>query len=224
MTAGLLQVDLQGNPYIGVFAAANDHLALLPFSAPPTLVRDLAQALGVPALQTTLGGSGILGTLIALNSRGAVVADIATEDEVAGLRKHGLKVHVLEGTLNAAGNNVLCNDHGALVHPDMLVADIDAIGEALGLDTVETGTIAGIGTVGSAGVCNNKGALTHPKITAREKAHLEEVLGVPSNIGTVNHGTPYIGAGLVVNTKGAGIGRLTTGPEMNRLEDALGYI
>lgn len=224
MSAGLIQVDLHGNPYIGVFAAANDHLALVPFSSPPSLVRDLGNALGVPAVPATLGGSGIVGALAALNSRGAVVADIATEDELGVLRKHGLKVYVLEGALNAAGNNVLCNDHGAIVHPDATLAQIDGIAAALGLETVETGTVAGIGTVGSCAVANNKGALTHPKVTPREKAHLEEVLGVKSNIGTVNHGTPYIGAGLVVNSKGAGIGRLTTGPEMNRLEDTLGYI
>lgn len=220
----LLQVDLQGSPYIGVFAATSDHLALLPPTAPPTLQRDLAHALQVPVVPLTLGGSTIVGAVIALNSRGAVVADIATEDELLVLRKHGLKTYSLQGRLNAAGNNVLCNDHGALVHPELTLAEIDGVAEALGLENVETGTIAGISTVGSAAVCTNKGALTHPKISPREKAHLEEVLGVPSNIGTVNHGTPYIGAGVVCNAKGAGIGRLTTGPEMNRLEDALGYI
>jgi translation initiation factor 6 len=224
VSAALIQVALNGSPYIGVFAAANDHLVLMPPVAPPTTVRDLSQALGVPAVVTPLGGSNVLGALTAMNSRGAVVADIATEDELALLRKQGLKVYVLEGKLNAAGNNVLCNDHGALVHPDFTLAQIDGVAEALGLDKVETGTIAGIGTVGSAAVCTNKGALTHPKVTPAEKAHLEEVLGVGSNIGTVNHGTPYIGAGLVANAKGAGIGALTTGPEMNRLEDALNYI
>ena len=224
MSAALIQVDLNGSPYIGVFAAANDHLVLAPPAAPPTMVRDLSEALGVPAVVTPLGGSNILGATVALNSRGAVVADIASDDELALLRKHGLKVFVLEGKLNAAGNNVLCNDHGALVHPDLTLKQIDGIAEALGLEKVETATIAGIGTTGSAAVCTNKGALTHPKIQPREKAHLEEVLGVSSNIGTVNHGTPYIGAGLVANSKGAAIGRLTTGPELNRLEDALGYI
>lgn len=224
MSAALIQVDLNGSPYIGVFATASDHLALLPPVAPPGLVRDLGEALGVPVLLTPIGGSSIVGTVVAMNGRGAVVADIVTDDEVALLEKHGLKVYVLEGRLNAAGNNVLCNDRGALVHPDVTLAQIDGIAEALGLETVETGTVAGIGTVGSCAAATNKGALTHPKVTPAEKAHLEEVLGVRSNIGTVNHGTPYIGAGLVVNSKGAGIGRLTTGPEMNRLEDALGYL
>lgn len=224
MSAGLVQVALNGSPFVGVFAAANDHLALLPPLAAPTLVRDIAEALRAAPVVTTLGGSNVLGALAALNSRGAVVADIATQDEMELLRKHGLKVYVLEGKLNAAGNNVLCNDRGALVHPDVSAPELDGIAEALGLETVETGTIAGIGTVGSAAVATNKGVLTHPKITPREKEHLEEVLGVGSNIGTVNHGTPYIGAGLLANAHGVAIGSLTTGPEMNRLEDTLGYI
>jgi translation initiation factor 6 len=224
VSAALIQVELNGSPYIGVFAAANDQLALVPHIAPPSLARDLGEALGVPIHATSLGGSNLLGALAAMNSRGAVVADIVTEDELRGLEKHGLKVFQLEGKLNAAGNNVLCNDHGALVHPELTLRQIDGVAEALGLETVETGTIAGIGTVGSAAVCTNKGALTHPKVTPAEKAHVEEVLGVASNIGTVNHGTPYIGAGLVANSKGAAIGGLTTGPELNRLEDTLGYI
>lgn len=220
----LVQADLHGSPYIGVFAAANDHVALLPPAAPPGLVRELERALGCKALVLTVGGSTILGTVVAMNSRGAVVADIATEDELAQLRKLGLKVAVLEGRLNAAGNNVLCNDRGALVNPACGVEQLDAIGEVLGLETVETGTVAGIGTVGSAAVATNKGVLCHPRLSPREKDHVEEVLGVPSNIGTVNHGTPYIGAGLVANAHGAAIGRMTTGPEMNRIEDALGYL
>src|SRR5919108_375105 len=31
----------------------------------------------------------------------------------------GLKVGRIAGKFNAAGNNVLCNDHGALVNPDL---------------------------------------------------------------------------------------------------------
>jgi translation initiation factor 6 len=224
VSATLIQVELQGSPFIGVFAAASDHLAVLPPMAPPELTREVARALDAAPIVTTLGGSNVLGALLALNSRGAVVADIATQDELGLLRKHGLKTFVLEGSLNAAGNNVLCNDRGALLHPDVTTQQIDGIAEALGLERVETGTIAGIGTVGSAAVATNKGVLTHPKVTPREKAHVEDVLGVGSNIGTVNHGTPYIGAGLVANAKGAAIGRLTTGPELNRLEDTLGYI
>lgn len=223
MSATLIQVELHGSPYIGVYGAASDHMALLPPNAPPGLVRDVGSALGARVHVSHVGGSTILGALVALNSRGAVVADIATEEELSALGKQGLGIHVLEGRLNAAGNNVLCNDHGALVHPELTVRQVDGIRAALGVP-VERGTIAGIGTVGSAAVCNNKGVLTHPRVAPTEKEQLERVLGVPSNIGTVNHGTPYIGAGLVANTKGALIGRLTTGPEMNRLEDTLGYL
>lgn len=223
MSAPLVQADLNGSPYLGVFAAASDQLALLPPAADPGLVRDVSDALRCPVQVMTVGGSSVLGALAALNAQGAVVADIVYDEEEALLRKAGLKVYVLEGKLNAAGNNVLCNDRGALVHPDLTVRQVDGVKEALGV-RVERGTVAGIGTVGSAAVCNDKGVLTHPKVTANEKAHLERVLGVPSNIGTVNHGTPYIGAGLVANTHGAAIGRLTTGPELNRLEDTLGYI
>ncbi|MCA1813311.1 MAG: translation initiation factor IF-6, partial [Halobacteriales archaeon] len=50
-------MDLHGSPYIGVFAAASDTLAVCPASAPPGLARELAQALGVSVVPMTVGGS-----------------------------------------------------------------------------------------------------------------------------------------------------------------------
>lgn len=224
MSAPLITTDVNGSPYLGVYAAANDDLVLLAPTTPRRVADEIAAALGARAVVASVGGATVVGALVALNSRGAVVADIAGEEELALLRKHGLAVCVLEGRVNAAGNNVLCNDHGALVHPELRARERDAIRAALGVARVEPATIAGLGTVGSAAVATNKGCLTHPKIAPREKERLEAVLGVPSKIGTVNFGMPYVGAGLVANGAGAAIGRLTTGPELNRLEDALGFL
>lgn len=224
MSATLVQVDFQGSPYVGVFLAASDKLLLAPPTAPVELVRTVEQALGTPALVMGLGGANVTGTVVAMNARGAVVADLATDDQVSELEKRGLRVGVLEGKLNAAGNNVLCNDRGALIHPDFSVRQLDAVRDALRVEVAERGTIAGISTVGSVAVATNKGCLTHPRITPAEKQRLERVLGVTSNLGTANHGTPYLGACIVANGHGAAIGRLTTGPEMNRLEDTLGYL
>jgi translation initiation factor 6 len=186
VSAALIQVALNGSPYIGVFAAANDHLVLMPPVAPPTTVRDLSQALGVPAVVTPLGGSNVLGALTAMNSRGAVVADIATEDELALLRKQGLKVYVLEGKLNAAGNNVLgigtvgsaavCTNKGALTHPKVTPAEKAHLEEVLGVGS-NIGTVNhGTPYIGAGLVANAKGAGIGALTTGPEMNRLEDAL------------------------------------------------
>lgn len=218
----LIQIEFNGSPYLGVFARANDRVAIVPPSISDGIRKDLAEALGVDVLTMRLGGSNILGAVAAMNSTGVVVADFADETELKPLTDMGLKVARISGKYNAAGNNILANDQGALVNPDLSKSSIDAIADALGVP-VERGTLAGLKTVGSAAAATQKGALCHPKTTDEEIKFLEELLKVEADIGTVNHGAPYIGAGLVGNSKGCIIGRQTTGPELNRIEDALHY-
>lgn len=218
----LVQLEFNGSPYLGVFARANDKLVLVPPAIPDAIAEELARALDVTVRKLTLGGSNILGAVIAMNNNGAVVADFASDDELKPLTDEGLNVARVAGKFNAAGNNVLANDAGALVNPDLGTRAVKAIEDALGVP-VRKGTLAQIKTVGSAAAVNGKGALCHPKTTEEEIAVLEELLGVEADIGTINHGAPYIGAGIVANTKGAAIGVATTGPEISRIEDALQY-
>ncbi|MHB8584610.1 MAG: translation initiation factor IF-6 [Thermoplasmatota archaeon] len=219
----LIQMDFNGSPYLGVFAKANDSVVVMPPTVGDETREALARSLDAKPVITRMGGSNIVGAVIALNNHGAVVADFADESEIEPLRATGLKVARIAGKLNAAGNNVLANDTGALVNPDLGKTAVEEIRTVLGV-RVEKGTIAGLKTVGSAAVATRKGALCHPKATEEEISFLQGLLGVETRIGTVNHGAPYIGAGLVANTKGCAIGRATTGPEMNRIEDALGYL
>ncbi len=219
----LVQTEFNGSPYVGVFARASDDLLLIPPSIQEDVRGELADAVEATSVVTTLGGGTILGALSIMNSQGAVVTGFARDHELRKLTDAGLEVATLPGRYNAAGNNVLANDQGALVNPNLEREALDVLEETLGV-AVATGTLAGLSTVGSAACVTNRGALCHPKATDEELDLVEEVLGVEADIGTVNHGAPYIGAGLVANASGAGIGSLTTGPEMNRIEDALGYL
>src|SRR5207237_1277050 len=73
----------------------------------------------------------------------------------------GAAVYPLPHRLSAVGNNVLCNDHGAVVHPGYDDEALALIQEVLGVPVVR-GTIAGIRTVGAVAVTTNKGAVCHP--------------------------------------------------------------
>ena len=171
-------------------------------------------------VRTTMGGANVVGSLLALNSKGAVVTGFASPEERGAL--HGLSVLVLPHRLNAAGNNILCNDLGAIVHPGYDDRTIGLISDVLGVDAVR-GTLAGMRTIGSAGVATNKGVLAHPHASERELVLLRDVLKVPAKITTANYGTAQVGACLVANSKGAVVGARTTPIELGRIEDGLGY-
>jgi translation initiation factor 6 len=183
----------------------------------------ISSILGAKVVELTIADSTIIGSLLMFNSHGSVItefADLATQKIISS---QGLSVFPIKDVINAAGNDILANDHGALVHPDLKTATVKKIGEILGV-SVQKGTIAQLGTVGMAAVVTNKGCLCHPKVTKEEKQVMEKVFDVEVMIGTVNHGFPMIGSGLVANSNGAIIGSMTTGIEMGRIEEALGFL
>ncbi|KAA0002650.1 MAG: translation initiation factor IF-6 [Thermoplasmata archaeon] len=220
----LKRLDFNSNPYVGVFCRANDDIAFVHPFLQDKEKEAIREVLKVKIIETTVGGSTVMGSLIALNSSGAVVADFVGDEELDVIKNFfGDNVLVIKDKFNAAGNNILANDYGAIVHPmmgDETIKDIKGVMDV----EVERGTIAGIKTVGMAAVVTNRGMLCHPKIEDDEKRNLEELFSVPVSIGTVNHGVPYVGAGMVANGKGAIMGSKTTGIEMGRIEDALDLI
>ena len=219
----LVQLDLTGSPYVGVFGRASDRIALVAHSVPEPVRLEVQRALGVEVRTLAIGGSGIVGSVVAMNSHGAVVADFADDEEVKALEGLGLKVGRVAGKFNAAGNNILVNDRAAFLNPDFSKAAESLVADVLGVP-VERGTLAGLKTVGSAAAVTNKGLLAHPKTSDEELDLLEKLFKVEADIGTVNHGAPFIGAGVLANSNGAVAGTLTTGPELNRIENALDLI
>ena len=203
-----------------MYATANEDLAIVGADVAPKAAKVIGDALDVRVAATTVGGANVVGALLAMNSRGAVVTGFAGPRELEPLK--GLAVLVLPHRLNAAGNNILCNDRGALVNPGYDDRTVRMIGDTLGVEAVR-GTVAGMRTIGSAGVATNKGMLAHPHASDAELAVVTDVLKVPAMITTANYGTAQVGACLVANTKGAVVGDRTTPIELGRIEEGLGY-
>ena len=216
-------LDFHENPNIGVYCRANDSIVFLQKNLLKRVKNKISSALDTSIVELSIADSTIIGSLLALNSQGAVVTDFADKETVDKIKEQGLDVFVVKDVINAAGNDILVNDNGALIHPDIKDYSMKKIGETLGVP-VKKGTIASTKTIGMAAVVTNKGCLCHPKVTDEEKKQLEKLFDVNVMIGTVNHGVPMIGSGLVANTKGAIIGKFTTGIEMGRIEEALGFL
>jgi translation initiation factor 6 len=219
----VLRTAFSGSSYIGVFARATDHCLLVRSDVDETRQEACGAELGVPAVSTTIGGSGTVGSLAVGNENGLLISGRATEREIGRIADAtGQHVVELPGRINAAGNVVLANDTGAYVHPDLNREAVQAVKNALGVP-VERGDIAGVHTVGTAGVATNRGVLCHPKTRDETLDRLEELLDVPADIGTINYGGPLVGSGLLANDAGYVVGESTTGPELGRIDAALGY-
>jgi len=214
--------DILGNSQVGVYLAIVGNNLFYPSSLDEPAIEEISQCFDLEMNPMLIGGSSLLGSLIVGNNKGIAVADIATEEDLDKLSSFG-EVVILESGVNAAGNLVECNDHGAVVSKSIPNPGVDLIGDVLGVKTVRT-RVAGQDTVGSLLVANNKGILSHPDITSSEVKGIEAVMSAPVMVGTVCFGSPYVGAGCVTSENDALVGSGSTGPELNRIEDALGLI
>ena len=219
----MFRAAFSGSSYVGVFARATDGCLLVRSDIDEDLQEDCESELGVPAVSTTVGGSGTGGSRATGNENGLLVSSRVTDRERDHIAETtGLSVVELPGRINAAGNVVLANDAGAYVHPDLPRESVQAVETALDVP-VRRGAIADVHTVGTAAVATNRGVLCHPKTSDETLDELEDLLGVPADIGTINYGAPLVGSGLLANDTGYVVGESTSGPELGRIDAALGY-
>jgi len=208
---------IAGSPYLGVYLRASDRGVVAPPSLSEAVGREAERVFGSPVIRTTVLDSELVGSFLAFNSFGAVVAE-----ELDPRERHRLEalapVTVVRTLQNALGNNVLANDHGALIHPSLSEFAAARIGEALKV-RVARGTVAGLGTVGMAAVATNRGVVVHPRTTEAETTVLRDTLQVPVHRSTANFGIPIVGACVTANSRGILAGALTTPVEFVHLQE-----
>ena len=106
------------NPNVGVFCRANENVCFIMKHLTKKIKRKVSNALGVKLVETTIAEANIIGSLLSINSHGAVITDLADEEINGYIVDQGLNIFVIDDKINAAGNIILVNDYGALVHPD----------------------------------------------------------------------------------------------------------
>ncbi len=73
-------------------------------------------------IHTSIANIRIVGRLTCGNKNGLLVPSTTTDQELQHLRNalpESVKVQRVEEKLSALGNIIACNDHVALVHPDI---------------------------------------------------------------------------------------------------------
>ncbi len=219
---GLHLIDIYRSPNIGIFLKANDKAVLVPKGIAGTKAERLATDLGVVACHSSVGGTRLLGPLIAMNNKGVIASRMIEDYEIDEISsKTGLKVTRLESRFTAVGNLVAANDHGAIVSPVLERHAVEQVRAALGTDAVKTMTVGEYSQVGAMIVATNNGAAVSPRAGEEEAQEIEKVLKVEVSASSVNGGIPFPASGVVANTKNAVAGYLTTGPELVFLTRAL---
>ncbi|WP_455392279.1 translation initiation factor IF-6 [[Eubacterium] cellulosolvens] len=218
----MAQLDIGGNPYLGIFCAANEDFALVPIDMEKRHQNKLSETLKIEVVPILIAGSRLIGSLLVMNSTGAIVNNFVETSELLKLKKF-INVTILDDKLNAIGNNILTNDKAALVHTQFSQKSIKEIEETLDVEVMK-GTIAGQKTVGTTAVITKSGGLCHPKVTKEELENLKAFFKTDIITGTANYGAPLIGACLIANSKGVVTGTTTTGIELGRIEDGFNLL
>jgi translation initiation factor 6 len=210
--------NYNGVEFIGVYAVANEAMAVLPMDSDDRFQEDISTALDLECHKGTIASTNLIGSLVAMNSYGVAVNNFATDVEISVFSK--LQVARLDDRMNACGNNILVNDNGCLVNPEMNDRSLQILEEAFNVEVVR-GTVAGQNTVGSVCKVTNKGLICHPASSAADLKLLKELFKVEPKITTLNYGSPYVGASIVANSKGGVVGSRSTPIEQGRVEEAL---
>ncbi|MCX8197654.1 MAG: translation initiation factor IF-6 [Candidatus Micrarchaeota archaeon] len=208
-----------GNPYVGLFSKASERLVCADITASPKLISAL-ESLGAPVLKASIGGAGLSGLFVCMNSNGAVLPSFCSQEEISLFKSHGLNVEVLSGQFSAVGNNLAANDKGAAANPEIPRMELEKISDCLGVEVVPI-RIAGYPTVGSCIAATNSGFLAHNRASEQELKELEGIFGVPGSNCTLNTGVPFVSICLAANSKGAVAGESSTGFELGRAAEAL---
>ncbi len=220
--AGISLLNFHKNPFLGILGRANDDWLIVAKGVPKEALRRAKETLEVDVIETTIGGTSLIGSLLIINSHGIIVSNIAYEDELKLLKETGLEVEVVPGKENAVGNLVLIDDVAAIVDPELEDETVRLIEEVMKVK-VYRGTIGDSGLTGMSAVVNKYGVLCHPDLSDKEEEILKIAFGKDRdiNIGTVNKGTPFVGSGIIANSKGVIVGDKSTGVELMRIETTL---
>jgi translation initiation factor 6 len=213
------KLSILDSDFIGVYSRVWEDIALIPKTMPESAEKEFEEILGVKAIRTIIDNSYLIGCLSVMNSNGIILS--STAENGASHKIYGDRnVLFLKDKINAIGNDIITNDHAAMIHKSFTESSKKKIEDALGIEVVKD-TIGGVKTVGSVGVVTNKGMLVSPETTEEELKKISDLFKVSAKPGTANFGSIFVGSSILANSKGIFVGRSTTPIEIGRIDDSL---
>ncbi|KAK6353550.1 Eukaryotic translation initiation factor 6 [Orbilia brochopaga] len=217
-----VRAQFENSNEVGVFATLTNSYALVAIGGSENFYSVFEAELAdvIPVVHTTIAGTRIVGRLTAGNRQGLLLPTSTTDQELQHLRNalpDTVKIQRIEERLSALGNVICCNDHVALVHPDIERETEELISDVLGVEVFRQ-TIADNVLTGSYCALSNQGGIVHPQTSIQDQDELSSLLQVPLVAGSINRGSAVVGAGMVVNDWMAVTGLDTTATELSVVE------
>ena len=211
---------MYSGPNIGLYTAVNDSHLFVPKGFAKTKAKKLSSYLDVDTVFTSMANTRLLGAMMVINNKGALLPNSASQHEYDLIKKTtGLKVDVLDSKHNALGNLICANDKGAIVSPMIPKEQTKKIEDVLGVEVIQK-KVAGYHQVGVVIVATMHGGVIHPEADEDDINTISNVLGVNIEPATINGGVPYVHSGILVNNHNMVVGTHTTGPEIMMLTRA----
>ena len=216
------RANFENSNEIGCFAKLTNTYCLVSSGGSENFYSVFEKELGVhiPVVHASIAGTKVVGRMTGGNKNGLILPMCTTDMELQVIRNmlpDSVKIQRVEERLSALGNCIACNDHVALIHPELDKNTEEIIQEVLGVETYRT-TIAGQALVGSYCALTNNGGLVHPMCGVAELDELSTLLQIPLCAGTVNRGSDVIASGMVVNDWAAFCGTDTTATELSVID------
>jgi translation initiation factor 6 len=212
-----------GNPFIGLFAAANDEIAIVPMGSSQHFMDRIRESLEVRIMEMLVCESNLLGVYMCMSNSSIIVQEGIGDVEKKALESTGMNIVYINERHNAWGNNLCINSKGGIINGDVGRDAVKKLEGALGIEIVPM-SIGGYRTVGTVVLATEKGFAVKNRATDDEIREIESALKVKGGVSTANMGSMVISACAIANSKGMVAGEATTGIEMSRLQDALGLM
>lgn len=214
------KTNYYGNPFIGLFAAANDEIAIVPMGSSQHFIDRVKESLGVGVMEMLICESNLLGIYMCMSNSSIIVQDGIRDIEKKVLESTGMNIVYTKERHNAWGNNLCINSKGGIINDEVGRETVKKLEGALGIEIVPM-SIGGYRTVGSVALATEKGFVVKNRATEDELKEIESALKVKGGVSTANMGSMFVSACAIANSRGMVAGEATTGIEMSRLQDAL---
>ena len=211
----------QSSSEIGAYVRMTNSYVLIPTTSSDNFSNIFEDNISgrIPILRSNIAGTAIVGRLSVGNKYGLLVPLTTTDSEIKSIKENlpdNVEIKRIQERFSALGNVISCNDHIALVHPELDPDTIQEIQDILKVEAIPT-LIGGEPLVGSYSLFTNRGGIVSSKTTIEEIDELSSQLGISIETATVNRGSNLVSAGVAGNDFSLFCGWDTTALEIANL-------
>lgn len=214
------KISFDKSDEIGAYSMLTNSYAMVGENDNRNFYSHFEAALDIPIVETTINGVKTVGALCVGNSKGLVVPQTTTDQELLHIRNivpEGIKVRRVDERHNAFGNIISCNDNYAIMQPDISPEAFDEICDTLGVEGFRN-PIGDRAVVGTYSIMNNQGMVVHPLTPSESIEELKDLLNLRVIAGSINRGNDSVGGGAVINDWIGFAGSKSTNTEITVME------